>query len=286
MRALILSGGGVRSAHQLGVLKYLIKEQKKSWDIIAGISAGALSGSYLSQYKPHEQIKAIDNLENLWRSIEGNHSVYKSWFPKLIPSFLGYFASLWLNGLFNTSPLRKLIKNNFSQRKLINSGNKLFIGAVSAQTGKYHFARETDDNLLDWIMASSAFPVVFPPVEINDDIWIDGGIRKNIDILTQILVYQPKEVDIIITTPINGKIMTPSKNRGGALGIAVRAIQISNEESIPTHFIESCIEKGIKVNIYAPKENLGIDILNFSPILIDRFIKKGYDETKELFEGE
>ena len=52
MKALVLSGGGVHGAFQVGVLKQLAKKypQNFKYQIYSGISVGALNASWLAQY--------------------------------------------------------------------------------------------------------------------------------------------------------------------------------------------------------------------------------------------
>lgn len=280
MKVLILGGGSSKNSWQCGVLKYLTEIQGKSWDLISGVSAGALNAAIISQYAPSEQHHGVKRLEEIWRSIGGSSSIYKTWLPSPIPSILSYITSFWTKSLFSTNPLKKLIKNNFSHAALQNSGVKLMVGAVSLTTGKCHFAREDDPKLLDWIVASSAYPVVFPPVKINGNLYIDGGMRKNVSPLALILEeFIPTEIDIILTSPINSINNDSQKVKGGALGVAIRTVQILNEEIFPSALIASCLEKGIKVNIFAPEESLKVDLLNFSPTIISCLIDKGYNDT-------
>jgi NTE family protein len=279
MRALILSGGGVKGAYQLGVLRYLTQVHNLSWDLIAGISVGALNGSYLAQFAPFEQKQGVTNLENIWRNIKGNQAIYKPWLPSIVPNIVGYVSSLWTGGLFSTSPLRKLIKRNFNHKALAYSGVKLMVGAVSITTGKCRFAREYENNLLDWIVASSAFPVAFPPVKIDGDVWIDGGMRKDVSPLSLVMEHNPTEIDIVMTSPIDGKLVAPAKNKSGALGVAIRTVQILNEETFPASLIATCIQRGIKVNVYAPTDNLKVDLLSFSPDAISKLLDQGYSDA-------
>ena len=46
--ALILSGGGAKGAFQCGAEKYAREAKGYSWDIIAGVSAGAVNGVILA----------------------------------------------------------------------------------------------------------------------------------------------------------------------------------------------------------------------------------------------
>ena len=77
--ALVLSGGGFKGAFQIGALDYLRDTGKIDpnlrFDVIAGISAGALNGSFIATQQ-------YDILKTIWRRIEeeGGHIVYTSEF--------------------------------------------------------------------------------------------------------------------------------------------------------------------------------------------------------------
>ena len=77
--ALVLSGGGFKGAFQIGALDYLREAghitSDLRFDVIAGISAGALNGSFIATQQ-------YDTLRTIWRRIEeeGSHIVYTSEF--------------------------------------------------------------------------------------------------------------------------------------------------------------------------------------------------------------
>ena len=54
-RVLILGGGGVKGAYQVGVIKKLA-EQGIKWDLILGVSVGAITGSYLAMFNQNNII--------------------------------------------------------------------------------------------------------------------------------------------------------------------------------------------------------------------------------------
>ena len=51
MRALVISGGGSKGAFAGGVAEYLIREQKRSYDLYLGSSTGSLLVSHLALNK-------------------------------------------------------------------------------------------------------------------------------------------------------------------------------------------------------------------------------------------
>lgn len=282
-RALILSGGSSKSSYQVGVIKYLTEVHKISWDLIAGVSAGGLNAAFLSQYPKQTQVDGAKNLENLWHSIQGNKSVYESWGPSWLPFHFGYLFSPWKSGLYNTKPLEKLISTNFDKNKILNSGVKLLVGATSLTTGKRRFVDETNKEIFDWIRASACYPIAFSPIEIDGDLWIDGDLKKNISPLKEVLMFNPQEIDIITTRPITGGLVpTKINNHKKLIQNILRVFQILGEDVFPIEEVEKCISRGIKINIFAPKEKISINLLDFNPEIIQRLMKQGFEDTKEV----
>lgn len=237
MRALVLSGGGSKGAAEVGVLDYLLeKEPDLDYDIYAGVSVGALNVSLLATGPLKEE---FPKLKDVWlNQVKGSQSVWQHhlWYyilgciifilmffigaivslilsaPKLltIALFLFGFISFYFpyralnysHSVYVNDPLRKLLTNNLDVEKLKNSGKKIAIGTVSFNSGKYRTISDVDDKIIDWIMASSAFPIFFPMPYIDGEYWIDGGV-VNIAPLNDALAMGATDIDVILTSPID-----------------------------------------------------------------------------------
>ena len=81
-RALALSGGGAKGAYQAGVLWGLFhrSEQKQefSYDVITGVSAGAINTLALGLFHPSETEEALEFLSKQWEDLD-DAKVYKRW---------------------------------------------------------------------------------------------------------------------------------------------------------------------------------------------------------------
>jgi NTE family protein len=66
--ALVLSGGGAKGAFQAAAERYAREEKGYNWDIIAGVSVGALNGGMLA-------MKKYARVQELWETIS-NGKVY------------------------------------------------------------------------------------------------------------------------------------------------------------------------------------------------------------------
>ena len=184
---LVLSGGGAKGFAHIGVLKVLENAGVKI-DYIGGTSMGAdVGGLYASGYNA-TQIDSIFEYTNF-------NELLQDYIPRTSKSFYEkrndemYAISLPFSklkigipialskGMYNYNLLAKLTHNVRNVRDF----NKLPIPFVCIATdiekGKQVILNK--GYLAQAMMASSAFPSLFSPVEIDDKILIDGGVTNN-----------------------------------------------------------------------------------------------------------
>lgn len=173
-RALALGGGGDRGAYEAGVLKALVELQpaeEVQYDVVTGISAGSLNAAGFCQFPKGQEHAAKEFLIQNWLSIQKSQ-VYKNWVPGGVVQ--GFAVK---SGLFDTTPLRETLGKLLDLNKLKNSDRWLHIGTTNLNKARIDFFDQTSPNLIDGIMASSAVPGVFPPVNIGGDLYVDGGVE-------------------------------------------------------------------------------------------------------------
>lgn len=266
-KALVLSGGGSRGAFQAGVLHSLILKKGMSWNLVAGVSVGALNGSMMAMHAPAEQGLAVEKLRALWMDIQGNKSIYRGW-------LLGYFQSLWEGGLYDTTPLRKLVSKHFHAEAVRQSGVKLRMGAVSYETGQYKYVTEQSERLAEWVMASSAFPFAFPPEKIDGESWIDGGARDVTPIRDVVAEPDLESIDVILCGPRDGHIdPLPSEGARNALKVGLRTIQLLTDE---VYIGDLQATNPPNCRVYAAPKDLKLpEPLDFSPSAIRAMFEAG-----------
>ena len=274
-RGLVLSGGGSRGSYHVGVLKALT-EQGKTWNHVAGVSVGSLNGIFIAMHKPEEQKQAVKELEKLWNTeIKGNESIYKPWY--FYP--FNYIASLWKGSLNSTEPLEKIVNKYIDENKLKNSGVSLRIGAASLTTGLYKIATEKTKDIGKWVMASSSMPLIFNPIEIDGEVFVDGGIR-NITPLNDIIDLELDEIDVVLADTL-APMTQEQDGFTNIIKIGMRSMQITIDEIYRTDIVYCKEEKihNVKITVYSPKKMLSHEPFDFTPEKLKKAIKLGYEET-------
>lgn len=153
-----LSGGGSRGIVHVGILKALDEAGLKV-NMVTGTSAGAIVGAfYCSGYSP-------DNIMEIIRETK----LIKYVRPAI--SFTGLLKLETIDSIF-----RKYIK--------VDRFEALNIPLVVAATnvGKGVNAFFHDGPLIRSVLASCAVPVIFEPIQLNGDYYIDGGILNNMPV--------------------------------------------------------------------------------------------------------
>lgn len=181
--ALILSGGGAKGAFQVGAEKYAREVKGYHWDIIAGVSVGALNGTMLAMEK-------YDRLWQIWNTIS-NSQVYTGGLNLWSAIKLLFGAK----SFYGNEPLYRLLKKELEVEKI---GADLRIGAVSLTSGAYVEFNKTSPHLVKAVLASTVMPVIWSPVEVSEEYhyMVDGGVR-NISPVGDVLDAAPDEIVII-----------------------------------------------------------------------------------------
>ena len=237
---LSLSGGGVRAAAHIGVLKVL-KKHGIPIDLIAGTSAASLVASlYAIGY-------SVQEIEELFLSYQSSPMRVKS---LIDPDYLGIFKNhTAVNGFIKGDKYQNTVGSLVRARGhliLKDAQIPLAIPAVDLVTSKIIMFVSDKTMLFDdsdiiyldnatyshAIRASSSFPAVMRPMPYLDYQLIDGGVRENLpaDVLREM------GADIIIGVNA-GHYGKPSSNVCGITHILSRVLDIMTH-SLSENFAE------------------------------------------------
>lgn len=284
MRALVLSGGGSKGAYQVGALKYLLGELENKYDVLCGVSVGAINCAFISQFFIGQEKECSDKLYDLWSNLN-TEKIYVRWFP------FGAWHSLWRSSFYDSTPLYSLVHSNVSLEKIRETGKKVSVGAVSLTSGKYTVFNQDHDNFVDAVVASASFPGMLTPIKIGDHLWTDGGVKEISPVKTAIDLGAT-DIDLVMTSPemrTRRFIENPS-----TIDILKRTIDLSTDK-IMSNDIEKVImynllanagltnKKYVNINIIRPDHNLAEDLLDFSPDKLKEMIISGYSDAKNKY---
>ncbi len=281
IRALVHSGGAAKGAWACGVIQHLLGDLEIHYDILTGTSVGAINTAFVSMFKKGEEKQAADLLREWWLKLD-NSKIYKDW------PYWGRIAVAWKKSFYDSSPLHNLIKENVSLDKIRASGKKIAVGALNLHTGKYTIFDQDSDSFIDAILASSAFPAALLPVKINNDLFIDGGM-KMLSPIKAAIEMGADEIDVITTSPdIRDKKFIEDPN---IIDIIRRAFDVATDKILSNdielaQMYNKLAEAGltdkkpIKLRILKPHYNLIDNVLDFSPHKIQEMMEKGYEDAK------
>jgi NTE family protein len=281
MKALVHSGGGSKGAWGAGVIKYLLGDLQKTYDIFCGVSVGAINAAFLAQYKSGEEKEAANTLYNLWLQLDSS-KIYKRWFP------FGRGHALWKQSFFDSSPLHHLVKSVIDVNRIKESGKLVSVGTVSLSSGKYTIFNHDTDNFIDAIIASASFPVMFSPVSFMGQLWSDGG-TKEMSPIKRAIDLGADEIDIIITSP-NTRVKK-FLEKPTIIDILKRSLDLSTDKILANDIEKVEIynqlaksgltdKKSVKLNIFRPEFNLTEDLLDFNPLKLKEMAELGYKHAK------
>ena len=206
--ALVLTGGGARSAYQVGVLRALaeiLPRARNPFQIIVGTSAGAVAASVLAA-EAHVWRQGVAGLLRVWSNFRTGQ-VFHVDTPHMVRSGLHWVLSLISGGLIlsppksllETGPLKALLAREIDCngiRRSIARGHlracalcatsyangqsvALFDGVpeLSDWTRAQHMGRRSELSQ-ETIRASIAIPLLFTPVKLGDEYFGDGSMRQ------------------------------------------------------------------------------------------------------------
>ncbi|KAA0129848.1 patatin [Chryseobacterium sp. SN22] len=204
---LSLAGGGAKGFSHVGVLKVLDSLGVKV-DYIAGTSMGAIVGGlYASGYSGKEIEKIVmdtdfyslitDPKAKRQETTFFNKSVDKYLLSIPLKNGKINLPSSISSGQKNVYLLKELFKNVSSIEDFSKLPIPFMCVATNLESGNMQIFEKGD--LVQSIMASSAFPSLMDPVKINDSIYIDGAMTVNYPSKP----LKDKGIDIVIGVDLN-----------------------------------------------------------------------------------
>jgi NTE family protein len=280
-KALVLAGGGSKGAFEVGVLQRLMGDQRNEYELLCGTSVGAINAAYLAQTPLGQPAEAVARLRAQWDTVTTGR-VYKRWFP------FGRAEAFVKPSVYDSSPVQQWIRSVLDPAAVRASGRRLRIVAVSYGTGESFVANEQTPDLPDWVIASSAFPVMLTPASIGGDLWSDGGLRS-VTPLGEAIRAGADDIDVVLCSDPFAKSPFPIENAHAIPQLLLRSIDIMNDEVSRADLRIAGLKndlsqlrpeyRKVKIRLFQPKEPLAFDPLDFDPGNIRKMIDAGYAQS-------
>lgn len=250
---LVLSGGGAKGIYHVGAWKAL-RELGVTVDAFVGNSIGAIIAGFLAQGNEEKMYYIGDNITvDYLLKIPGELSENGELKMSLqnMKAIRKFYGDAFRKGGLDTTPLKKMLDESLDEELIRKSGNDLGVVTFNLSDMKPReiFLDEMEPGtVIDYIMASSAFPGFHNPV-IRGKKYIDGGIYDNLPYS----MARSRGYRRIIVIDISG------------MGVNRRP----NIEGTETIYIKNSLNMG--------------GVLNFNRNFLNRYRRLGYLDTLRTF---
>src|SRR4051812_6082015 len=208
--ALVLSGGGMRGAYEVGVVAGLVEvldvepSEPAPFNIFAGTSVGAINASYFAANADSHDHR-VERLADTWQSLrlDDHARVRPLGLVPLPDSFRRWAKSTVLGkSLLDTRAVEVLVRRTVDWERMhrnVDQGivRAVMVAALHVVSGRttvftegapgVHIENTRDERRVsaferitaDHVLASAAIPLLFPTRRVGEHYYCDGGLRFN-----------------------------------------------------------------------------------------------------------
>jgi NTE family protein len=221
--AFVLAGGGSRGAVQIGMLAELVERGIRA-DRVYGASVGAINGAaYASNPTP----EGIERMADIWRRLKGDDI-----FPR--SALDGPWLFLQKRPAVHANKgLRTIIEAGIDFEQIEDAAIPFELVTTSLTDGRERWIAH--GNAVEAILASSAIPSIFPPVTIDGDVLVDGGVVNNVPI-SRALAAGCTRIFVLLCGPLHYYPRQPKRPAEAALTaffVAIHARFVRELTTIP-----------------------------------------------------
>ncbi|MFO8087986.1 MAG: patatin-like phospholipase family protein [Bacteroidales bacterium] len=241
----VLSGGGARGFAHLGVLQAL-EEMDVRPDMISGASAGAIAAAlYADGYSPREVVKIL-----------------------MQQSFLRYteFSIPKDGGILKLSGIKSLLKKKLRSKNIEDLNIPVYICATNMNKGKCVYF--SSGSLIDKVIASASIPILFQMVEIDGNLFADGGVINNLPV-------EPIKGKVDVILGVNVTSPSEEEDLGSLFKIAERSFHlgISANVRFRSELCDYFIEIPELMNYSLLKSSQGEEIFDIGYMKAKKYFK-------------
>lgn len=312
-RTLVLGGGNALGAYHMGALEVLLEEFRP--ERIIGASIGAVTGAILAGNPPERR---LDRLRAFWRqaarpgpppdwswdearareSVAAAIGALLGGRPGL---FHGGLTGLWhqlgpgtpARGLNDHRPLARTLEAHLDFGRLSLCDPELHIVAVDMETGgEVWFDSRSGGVGPEQLLACTAFPGLFPPVEIEGRLLCDAGPVNNTPVDRAFRLGEPRPLLCVAIDLFSLGHGRPEGLNGTAAraqdlvfaGQTQRTVEAIARERALMHRLDRATPPAVlaRMSFRAPEHQRALKALDFSRASIDERIDRGRADAGDL----
>ena len=274
MNGLVLLGGGARGAFQVGVIQ-AISDAGIPIDIVTGSSVGAVNASVVAAGQ-------TCRLAHYWLNM-GTVDVVS---PRVDMWRIHNWRAIAKPG----KSLIDILKNKVPWDAIRQGPVQLRVELSNLQTGRHEVV---DNRSCTWkhVLASTAIPMIFPPVRVDGQCYVDGSLTQTFPLLPAI----EAGADTLYVVGLTAEEPGPGRPEG-LYEMAGRTMEIFLHNNLRQDLEQlekvnglvrqkaSSKHREIKVVPFFPHEDLGEleGFLNFSRKRTEKLIEIGYQEGRKV----
>ncbi len=196
--AFVLGGGGPLGAYEVGMLQALIERDVRP-DLVIGTSVGAINGAMLAA---DPSAATVRRMTEIWTGIQDTDVFGGSFYTK-VQTLVRTRTALTSN-----ASLQRLLREHLPVTRFEDLQVPFQCVAASIEQAQARYFRSGP--LIPAIMASSAVPGLFPPVEIDGEHFFDGGLVDSIP-LGRAVELGAREIYVLQVGRVEQPLTPPSK---------------------------------------------------------------------------
>ena len=189
----VFEGGGAKGAYEAGALSVLTDPTNNifvQYDIITGISIGALNTMVIGSFPVGQELQMSQKLNEFWFGIQNNSDLFVEWRGGIIEGVL------FQKSIYNNARGIEYFRGYFKppQRNVV-------VGATNLDTGLFqNFNQSIGSAFFDATISSASIPAAFPPHIMEGYAFADGGCILNLDI--------PSAIEYCLSKTSNQRLIT------------------------------------------------------------------------------
>jgi len=203
---LVLGGGASRGAASLAIIQEIEKLDIKITHV-SGTSVGAIIAAYYALYGEVDSLtkEVLSFSKKDWRSFSDFNKI-----PRL--------------SLIKGNKFKAFLEEKFKHKTFADTKIPLVIAVTNLTKGTVKYIRQ--GSIVDAVLMSCSYPGIFPPIKINNDLFVDGGVIDNNPFKP---LLQKKLKKIIVVDLFTKKT---HKNITGIISILTNSIELMMENAL------------------------------------------------------